>query len=141
MANYLQFKKDYNNHKSTIKEVLKNPGCQFKLTYDGLTLLNHFLEKTTSKINSTNIVDNPVYSDIYFNINSLKNKLNLTNKQFKNAIKKLKYYKLITFYTIKGGYTQIIYNYAHLNFTNFQQLLSKGIKLTKQQNFVPIVPR
>ena len=66
MANYLQLKKDYNNNKTSIKNVLSNPGCQFKLNHLGLSLLNNLLNKTLNKINTLPKVDNPAYDYISF---------------------------------------------------------------------------
>ena len=138
MANYLQLKKDYNN-KTSIKNVLSNPGCQFKLNHLGLSLLNNLLNKTLNKINTLPKVDNPAYDYISFEKYSLKKELKLNDQQLQKAIQKLKYYDLINVHEIKGGYTKITYKHFTLKLNNFKKFLLKGIKLTKQKNFVPIV--
>ena len=123
MANYLQLKKDYNNTKSLIKKILSNKDTQSKLTSDGTRLLTYLIDKTHSKLTSYPIIDNPLFSHIYFNNSLLQKDLKLTDQQVQNSIKKLQSYNLINIHTIKGGYTQISSKFFTLNFKNFKFII------------------
>ena len=65
MANYLQLKKDYNNNKKFIKQVLNDQKCQLRLQAEGLSTLNNFINETIKRITIIPKVDNPTYSYIH----------------------------------------------------------------------------
>lgn len=124
--NYSELKKEFQNNKSYIKDVINNEGCRIKLRYSGRTLLKFLLKNIIKKLNKDPKFDNSSFDYISFEKSLLKKDLNFDDEDLAEAFQRLKYYKLITIRNIKGGYTGVTYNYITFNFNNFKKFLFKG---------------
>ena len=132
MAYYKDLKTNFDNNKQYIKNVLNNLGCIYKLKDEGLLLLKYLLKKTLKKVNEKSGVDNAVYDHITLDKELLKNKLNIDDDELSNALRILKYYKLINVHETKGTYTGMISRSITLNLNKFNSFDLKGLVLVKR---------